>query len=142
MTAMSQGFESLPLRHKRNLFCLPRQERFFIAFWAKYRGNIEKSGCGAVERLLRSPILCFQRQKQPENAGVLIEFLCSVKKEKKCLGGGSRTQQGQKYIRFTLSSTILSPPLLENCDTLCYNEMCIFMSSRRRRINGREQHED
>ena len=29
------GGESHPLRHQRNLFCLPRQKRFFLAFWAK-----------------------------------------------------------------------------------------------------------
>ena len=34
----NQGFESLPLRHKENLFCLPRQERFFLAF----RGKIQQ----------------------------------------------------------------------------------------------------
>ena len=45
-------FKSPLSHHKRNLFCPPRQERFFLAFWAKYRGNIEKSGFGAVDRLL------------------------------------------------------------------------------------------
>ena len=29
---VGRGFESLPAYHKRNLFCLPRQERFFLAF--------------------------------------------------------------------------------------------------------------
>ena len=50
-----------------------------------------KSGFDAVDWLLRSPIFCFQRQEQPENAGVLFAFLCSVKKEQKGVGGGSRT---------------------------------------------------
>ena len=68
--------------HKRNLFCLPRQERFFLAFWAKYRANNRKTGFGAVNWLLRSSIFCFQRQKLPENTGVLFEFLCSIKKTK------------------------------------------------------------
>ena len=71
-------FKSHPRNHKRNLFCLPRQERFFLAFWAKYRANNRKTGFGTVDRLLRSPIFCFQRQKQSENAGVQIEFLCSA----------------------------------------------------------------
>ncbi len=71
-----QGFESLAARHKRNLFCLPRQERFFLAFCAKYKANHRKMGFGAVDWLLKSPIFCFQRQKQSENAGVHIEFLC------------------------------------------------------------------
>lgn len=70
------------LSHKRNLFCLPRQERFFLAFRAKYRANIRKTGFGAVDRLLRSPIFCFQRQKLHENTGVLFEFLCSAKNTK------------------------------------------------------------
>ena len=69
-------FKSHPRNHKRNLFCLPRQERFFLAFWAKYKANHRKMGFGAVDRLLRSPIFCFQRQKQSENAGVHIKFLC------------------------------------------------------------------
>lgn len=70
------GFESRWPHHKRNLFCLPRQERFFLAFRSKYRANHRKMGFGAVDRLLRSPIFCFQRQKQSENVGVHIEFLC------------------------------------------------------------------
>ncbi len=53
--------------HKRNLFCLPRQERFFLAFWAKYRGNIEKSGFGAGDRLLRSPIFAFSSKRIPKS---------------------------------------------------------------------------
>ena len=71
-------FKSHPRNHKRNLFCLPRQERFFLAFWAKYRANIRKTGFGSVDWLLRSSIFCFQRQKQSENVGVQIEFLCSA----------------------------------------------------------------
>lgn len=70
------------LSHKRNLFCLPRQERFFLAFRAKYRANIRKTGFGAVDWLLRSSIFCFQRQKLPENTGVLFAFLCSAEKTK------------------------------------------------------------
>ena len=37
-----QGFESLRARHERNLFCLPRQERFFHAFRGKTALNIGK----------------------------------------------------------------------------------------------------
>ena len=77
--------------HQRNLFCLPRQKGFFLAFWGKNGLNMGKSGFDAVDWLLRSPIFCFQRQEQPENAGVLFAFLCSVKKEQKGVGGGSRT---------------------------------------------------
>ncbi len=44
-----QGFESLRVRHERNLFCLPRQERFFLAFWAKNEQNTVKSGFEAVD---------------------------------------------------------------------------------------------
>ena len=69
-------FKSCHPHHKRNLFCLPRQERFFLAFCAKYKANHRKMGFGAVDWLLQSPIFCFQRQKQSENAGVHIEFLC------------------------------------------------------------------
>ena len=87
----TRGFESHPLRHQRNLFCLPRQKGFFLAFWGKNGLNMGKSGFDAVDWLLRSPIFCFQRQEQPENAGVLFAFLCSVKKEQKGVGGGSRT---------------------------------------------------
>lgn len=51
--------------HKRNLFCLPRQERFFLAFWAKYRANHRKTGFGAVDWLLRSPFSCVQQYNGP-----------------------------------------------------------------------------
>ena len=74
-----------------NLFCLPRQERFFLAFWAEKGQNTVKSGFGAVDRLLRSPIYCFQGSKTVKDDGVLFEFLCSVKKEQKGLGGRTRT---------------------------------------------------
>ena len=76
VSVLACGFKSHFPHHKRNLFCLPRQERFFLDFWAKYKANHRKMGFGAVDRLLRSPIFCFQRQKQSENAGVHIEFLC------------------------------------------------------------------
>ena len=32
---VGRGFESLPAYHERNLFCLPRQERFLHAFGEK-----------------------------------------------------------------------------------------------------------
>ncbi len=76
VSVLACGFKSHFPHHKRNLFCLPRQERVFLAFWAKNRANNRKTGFGAVDRLLRSPIFCFQRQKQSENAGVHIESLC------------------------------------------------------------------
>ncbi|MBR5409846.1 MAG: hypothetical protein IK104_04175, partial [Clostridia bacterium] len=75
------------LRHERNLFCLPRQKRFFLAFWAKNRQNTVKSGFGAVDQSLWSPFFCVQRLEQPENAGVLFAFLCSAKNEQKVIGG-------------------------------------------------------
>ena len=50
-----------------------------------------KSGFGAVDRLLRSPIYCFQGSKTVKDDGVLFEFLCFVKKEQKGLGGRTRT---------------------------------------------------
>ena len=37
--------------------------------------NTGKSGFGAVDRLHRSPIVCVQGQKRPENAGVLFVVL-------------------------------------------------------------------
>ena len=60
---------------KRNLFCLPRRERFFLAFRAKYRANKRKTGFGAVDWLLRNPVFCVQQQKYTEIAVVQIEFL-------------------------------------------------------------------
>ena len=51
-----------------------------------------KSGFGAVDRLLRSPIYCFQGSKTVKDAGVLFAFLCSVKKEQKGVGGKTRAQ--------------------------------------------------
>ena len=72
------------LSHKRNLFCLPRQERFFLAFRAKYRANKRKTGFGAVDRLLRSPVFCVQQQKYTEIAVVQIEFLCFASNYEMC----------------------------------------------------------
>ena len=51
-----------------------------------------KSGFGAGDWLLRSPIFCVQGSKTAENAGVLFAFLCSVKKEQKGVGGKTRAQ--------------------------------------------------
>ena len=59
-------FESPISDHKRNLFCLPRQERFFLAFWAKYKANHRKMGFGAVDRLLRSPFFAFSGRNSPK----------------------------------------------------------------------------
>jgi hypothetical protein len=42
-----------------------------------------KSGFGAVDRLLRSPIFCFQQPETAENAGVLFAFLYSYKERTK-----------------------------------------------------------
>ena len=39
---VGQRFESSRARHERNLFCLPRQERFFHAFRGKIALNIGK----------------------------------------------------------------------------------------------------
>ena len=79
--------ESAMLHHQRNLFCLPQQKRFFLAFWAKNGQNTVKSGFGAVDQPLRSPIFCVQAPETGNNAGVLFTFLCSVKKEQKGVGG-------------------------------------------------------
>ena len=86
-TVCEPAGESLPLRHQRNLFCLPQQKRFFLAFWAKNGQNTVKSGFGAVDQPLRSPIFCVQAPETGNNAGVLFAFLCSVKKEQKGVGG-------------------------------------------------------
>ncbi len=79
--------ESHPLRHQRNLSCLPGQERFFRAFWTKNRQNQANAGFGAVDRLLRGPIFCSPGPKTVRNAGVLFAFLCSVKNAKKGRSG-------------------------------------------------------
>ncbi|MBR5342830.1 MAG: hypothetical protein IK149_02900, partial [Oscillospiraceae bacterium] len=49
--------------------------------------NTVKSGFGVVDRLLWSPVFCVQAPKTAENTGVLLFFLCSAKKEQKCLRG-------------------------------------------------------
>lgn len=54
-------------------------KEFFLAFWAKYKANHRKMGFGAVNRLLRSPIFCFQMPKRSESVNMLFAFLCSVK---------------------------------------------------------------
>lgn len=60
-------FKSCHSDHKRNLFCLPRQERFFLAFRAKYRANNRKTGFGAVDWLLRSPFFAFSSKRIPKS---------------------------------------------------------------------------
>ena len=52
-----------------------------------YGIGCDAAEAGAVERLLRSPIFCFQRQKQPKTAVVLFAFLCSEKNAQKDIGG-------------------------------------------------------
>ena len=42
LTPSPRGFESRQPSHERNLFCLPRQERFFHAFRSKIALNIGK----------------------------------------------------------------------------------------------------
>ncbi len=79
-----------PGKRKCSCFCLPRQKRFFRAFWAKNGQNTVKSGFGAGDQPLRSPIFCVQAPETGNNAGVLFAFLCSVKKEQKGVGGGTR----------------------------------------------------
>ena len=87
MGATPWRFKSSCPHHQRNLFCLPRQKRFFLAFWGKNGQNTVKSGFGAGDQPLRSPIFCFQQPETAENAGVLFAFLCSAKKEQKGVGG-------------------------------------------------------
>ena len=67
---------------KETSFVCQDKRGFFLAFRAKYRANNRKTGFGSVDRLLRSSIFCFQRQKLHENTGVLFEFLCSAEKTK------------------------------------------------------------
>ena len=81
--ATTRGSESLNRRHKRNVFCLPRQRAFLLAFQAKNGQKQAFSGSNAVNRLQRSPIFCYQNAKTVENAGILFAFLCSAKNTKK-----------------------------------------------------------
>ena len=75
------------LTNERNLFCLPEQKRFLLAFWSKI-GQIEaKSGFKTVDQPSGSPIFSFQTEKMVKNGGVLFAFLFSVKKSKKRRGG-------------------------------------------------------
>ena len=71
------------LSHKRNLFCLPRQKGFFLAFWAKNGQNIGVSGFQTVNQPSGSTIICFQDAKTVGNAGVHFAFFCFVKYNKK-----------------------------------------------------------
>lgn len=76
-------YKSQSPRHKRNVFCLPRQRAFLLAFQAKNGQKQAFSGSNAVNRLQRSPIFCYQNAKTVENAGILFAFLCSAKNTKK-----------------------------------------------------------
>ena len=80
---MGRGFKSFCPCHKRNVFCLPRQKAFLLAFRAKIGQNKGKSGFQAVDQPSGSPFFCFQDAKKVENAGVLFAFLCSAKNTKK-----------------------------------------------------------
>ena len=94
------GSSPVPRTIKETSFVYHRQKRFFLAFWAKNGQNTVKSGFGAGDQLLQSPFFCVQAAETAENAGVLFAFLCSAKKEQKCLGGGSRTKYPAKiYIQ-------------------------------------------
>ena len=55
------------------------KRRFFLHFGQK-QGKIKQN---RADRLLRSPIFCFQRLPQPENAGVLFAFLSTCKETQK-----------------------------------------------------------
>ena len=62
------GFESPPFRHKRNLFCLPRQKGFFLAFLVKKRANIGKIGLSGGRSAVRKPFFSLQDAKTVKNA--------------------------------------------------------------------------
>ena len=110
------SFARLP--HKRNLFCLPRQKGFFLAFWAKIRRNQAISGFQAVDRPSGSPIFCYHDAKTVENAGVLFAFLSSVKNAKKIRVGRIWTP---KHVKRCMKRTILSRPTLDFYAIICYN---------------------
>lgn len=63
---------------KRNLSCLPRQERFILAFRSKYRANNRKNGLWSGRLVTPKPVFCVQQQKNTEITVVQIEFLCSA----------------------------------------------------------------
>ena len=68
----SKNVRVYALIHQRNLFCLLRQKRFFLAFGAKNWQNTVKSGSEAVNRLLQSPIFHIRATK---TAKTLVYFL-------------------------------------------------------------------
>ena len=66
---------------------------YLLAFGAKNGQNTVKSDLGAVDRLLRGPMICFQRPKTAENAGVLLLVLSSQRTDKKVKGEDSNPKQ-------------------------------------------------
>ena len=58
---------------------------------AKIGENQAKSGFGAVSRLLRSPIFCFQRSKITQNTGVHFGSFYAARNPKKCSDNRART---------------------------------------------------
>ncbi len=59
------------LFQQRNLFCPPRQKRFYCILSEK-RVYYSEVGLRSGQSATSDPVFCFQRQKQPENVGVLL----------------------------------------------------------------------
>ena len=59
-----------------------------------------ESGSMAADRLLRSPIFCFQGPKTGKNAGVLFAFLCTCKETQKGLRGKDSNHEHMEIIVF------------------------------------------
>ena len=80
MDLNQKRFDSCPLLHERNLFCLPRQERFFHAFRGKIALNIGKyrwnRGWNGRSDCTSPCFLLFGGQ----TGAILFAFLCSAKK--------------------------------------------------------------
>ena len=75
----SIGFRIITaLFHIKETSFVYQDKRGFFAFRVKYRANHRKTGFGAVDWLLRSPVFCVQQQKYTEIAVVQIEFLYSA----------------------------------------------------------------
>ena len=78
-----------PLDHQRNLFCLPRQKRFFLAFWAKSsekQVDYGQNGLRSNFTAASEPVFFIQAPKAAENAGVLLGVLYGCKELLKVSG--------------------------------------------------------
>ena len=109
-----QIFESYKWSHKRNLFCLPRQKGFFLAFWAKKGRNQANSGFKAVNRLQRSPIFSFSGRKKR------VSFRRSLHKQRtpKRI---NRVGLEPRNTQVCSNASILSRLSLDFTAIICYN---------------------